>query len=67
MSAAVAFALFRRLGCDVATMAQPDFHIRYFALAKGYHSDRNPDGAELMTNINAARTAILKSYREAVS
>src|SRR6478752_331929 len=37
--------------------------ISYFALAKRYHPDRNPQGAELMANINAARAAILDSYR----
>jgi hypothetical protein len=29
--------------------------------------DRNPRGAELMANINAARTAILNSYRNQLS
>jgi curved DNA-binding protein CbpA len=62
MSLAEAFVLFRRLGVNVETMSQRDFSISYFALAKRYHPDRNPSGAELMANINAARAAILKSY-----
>ena len=63
MSFAEALALFRRLGVNVETMSQGDFSISYFALAKRYHPDRNPSGAELMANINAARTTILNSYR----
>jgi curved DNA-binding protein CbpA len=64
MSFADALALFRRLGINVEYMSQRDFRIRYFALAKRYHPDRNPKDAELMANINAARTAILNSYRK---
>ena len=64
MSFADALALFRRLGVNVENMSQRDFRIRYFALAKRYHPDRNPKDAELMANINAARTAILNSYRK---
>ena len=63
MSLAEAFSLFRRLGVNVETMNQRDFSISYFALAKQYHPDRNPRSAELMANINAARAAILDSYR----
>ena len=63
MSLAEAFALFRRLGVNVETMNQLDFGLSYFALAKRYHPDRNPHSAELMANINAARAAILDSYR----
>jgi hypothetical protein len=63
MSLAEAFALFRRLGVNVEIMNQRDFSISYFALAKRYHPDRNPHGAELMAKINAARAAILNSYR----
>jgi curved DNA-binding protein CbpA len=63
MSLAEALALFRRLGINVETMSQSDFSISYFALAKRYHPDRNPRGAELMANINAARSAILNSCR----
>jgi curved DNA-binding protein CbpA len=62
MSLAEALALFRRLGVNVDTMSQRDFSMSYFTLAKRYHPDRNPRGAELMANINAARTAILNSY-----
>ena len=64
MSYAEALALFRRLGVNVETMGQKDFSISYFALAKRYHPDRNPKSAELMANINAARAAILNSYRK---
>jgi curved DNA-binding protein CbpA len=63
MLLAEAFALFRRLGVNVEIMNQRDFSVSYFALAKRYHPDRNPQGAELMASINAARTAILDSYR----
>jgi hypothetical protein len=63
MSLAEAFALFRRLGVNVEIMNLRDFSISYFTLAKRYHPDRNPNGAELMANINAARSAILNSYR----
>jgi len=67
MQFAEALALFRRLGINVETMSQRDFSISYFALAKRYHPDHNPRGAELMANINAARTAILNSYRHSAS
>jgi curved DNA-binding protein CbpA len=63
MSLAEAFALFRRLGVNVEGMSQRDFSISYFALAKRYHPDRNQHSAQLMANINAARAAILNSYR----
>jgi curved DNA-binding protein CbpA len=59
-----AIALFRRLGVNVETMTESDFRIRYFALVRQYHPDRNPHCAELMANINAAWTAISNSYRE---
>jgi curved DNA-binding protein CbpA len=62
MSLAEAFALFRQPGVNVETMSQRDFGISYFALAKRYHPDRNPHGADL-AHINAARAAILNSYR----
>jgi hypothetical protein len=55
MLLAEAFALFRRVGVNVEIMNPRDFSISYFALAKRYHPDRNPRGAELMANINAAR------------
>ena len=63
MLLAEAFALFRRLGVNVETMNPRDFSISYFTLAKRYHPDRNPHGAGLMANINAARATILNSYR----
>jgi curved DNA-binding protein CbpA len=63
MSLAEAFALFRQLGVNVESMSQRDFSISYFALAKRHHPDRNPHSAELMARINAARAAILNSYR----
>jgi curved DNA-binding protein CbpA len=66
MSLAVALTLFRRLGVNVETMSQRDFRIIYFSLAKRYHPDRNPRSAELMANINAARTTILNSCRTSV-
>ena len=66
MPLAEALSLFRRLGVDAETMSRADFRISYFALAKRYHPDRNPRGAELMANINAARAAIVNSYRSSV-
>jgi curved DNA-binding protein CbpA len=41
-----------------------DLRIIYFSLAKRYHPDRNPRGAELMAKINAARAIILNSYQK---
>ena len=64
MSLAEAVALFRRLGVNFDTVSKRDFSTSYFALARRYHPDHNPRGTELMANINAARTAILHSYRE---
>jgi curved DNA-binding protein CbpA len=64
MTIAEALSLFRRLGVNVETMTRADFRVSYFALAKRYHPDRNPRNAELMANINAARAAILHSYRK---
>jgi len=64
MSFADALALFRRLGVNVENISHRDFRIRYFALAKRYHPDRNPKDAGLMANINAARAAILNTYRK---
>jgi curved DNA-binding protein CbpA len=60
---AEALTLFRRLGVDVETMSSRDFSLAYFALAKRFHPDRNPRGAELMANINAAREIIVNSHR----
>jgi curved DNA-binding protein CbpA len=59
-----AFTLFRRLGVDVRSISPREFTAAYFVLAKRYHPDRgNQTTHELMANINAARTTILKSYR----
>ena len=59
-----AVALFQRLGIDVRSISARDFTAAYFALAKRYHPDRgNQQTHELMANINAARTAILKCRR----
>ena len=59
-----AFALFHRLGVHVESMSPSDVTLVYFALAKRYHPDRNPNGHDMMANINAARATLLKSYRE---
>jgi len=67
MSLAEAFALFRQLGVNVESMNPRDLSISYFALAKRYHPDRNPRTAELMANINAARSAILNCYRSSAA
>ena len=59
-----AISLFRRLGIDVRSISAKEFTAFYFALAKRYHPDRgNQKTHELMANINAARTAILKTRR----
>jgi curved DNA-binding protein CbpA len=52
------------LGVNVATMNKTELTLFYFGLAKRYHPDRNPHGAQLMANINAARAAILKWYQK---
>jgi DnaJ-class molecular chaperone len=62
MLLAEALALFRRLGVDAATMSSSDFSQAYFALANRYHPDRNPHGAELMANINAAKATIVNAH-----
>ena len=62
-----ALALFRRLGVNVECMTLRDFTISYFILAKRYHPDHNPSAAQLMANINAARTTILSSYRKSAA
>ncbi len=57
-------ALFQRLGVDVRSISANEFTAAYFALAKRYHPDHgNQRSHELMANINAARTAILKCRR----
>ena len=59
-----AVALFQRLGVDVRSISAREFTAAYFVLAKRYHPDRgNQQTHELMANINAARTAILKCRR----
>jgi len=59
-----AFALFKRLGIDVRSISTKEFTTAYFALARRYHPDLgNQKTHELMANINAARTAILKGER----
>ena len=59
-----ALALFQRLGVDVRSISAGEFTAAYFALAKRYDPDRgNQHTHELMANINAARTAILKWRR----
>jgi hypothetical protein len=62
-----AIALFHRLGLDVGAMSASDFHQAYFELAKMYHPDHNPHTADLMANINAARTTIVNSHKFEVS
>jgi DnaJ-class molecular chaperone len=59
-----AFALFKRLGVDVQSLSRKELTAAYFELAKRYHPDRgNQNTQELMANINAARTLILKCHR----
>jgi DnaJ-class molecular chaperone len=54
---AEAAQLFRRLGVDPAAITAGDRAV-YCALVKRFHPDRNPRGAELMAQINAARAAL---------
>jgi DnaJ-class molecular chaperone len=58
-----AFDLFRRFGIHPEMLSRSEFSAAYFGLARRYHPDLNPAAHELMANINAARTAILQSYR----
>jgi curved DNA-binding protein CbpA len=58
-----ALALFRRLGVHPEVLSCSEFSMAYFRLARRYHPDVNPAAPELMANINAARTEILRSYR----
>jgi len=60
-----AFSLFHRFEVDVRSISAKEFTMAYFTLAKRYHPDRNPKTHDLMATINAARTAILHSYRKA--
>jgi len=60
-----AFALFKRFGVDPASISRKEFTAAYFELAKRYHPDRgNQSTHELMANINAARTIILKCHQK---
>jgi DnaJ-class molecular chaperone len=59
-----ALALFKRLGVDVRSISAREFTAAYFALAKRYHPDCGDKNThDLMANINAARTAILRCHR----
>ena len=58
-----AFTLFRRLGVHPEMMSPSELSEAYYRLARRYHPDVNPNAPELMANINAARTEILRSYR----
>jgi DnaJ-class molecular chaperone len=58
-----ALILFKRLGVDVRSLSAREFSLAYLQLARRYHPDSgNPKSHELMANINAARTTILKAY-----
>jgi curved DNA-binding protein CbpA len=57
------FALFRRLGVSVESISRAEFSAAFLRLAKRYHPDANPNGQELMANLNAARRTILESHR----
>ena len=58
-----ALILFNRLGVDVRSLSVGEFSLADIQLARRYHPDRgNPKSHELMANINAARTTILKAY-----
>jgi hypothetical protein len=60
-----AFLLFRRLGVDVPSLSAREFTAAYYDLAKRYHPDiGNRNTQQLMANINAARTTILRAYRK---
>ena len=58
-----ALTLFRRLGVDVQALSRAEFSSAYFSLARRYHPDHNSHTADLMANINMARTCILRSFR----
>jgi DnaJ-class molecular chaperone len=58
-----ALTLFRRLGVYAEMMSRSELSAAYYRLAQRYHPDLSPKTHELMANINAARTAILQSYR----
>ena len=57
-----ALTLFKRLGVNVPSLSAGEFSRAYYRLAKRYHPDHgNNAGHDLMANINAARTTILKA------
>ena len=57
-----ALPLFKKLGVDVRSLSAREFSLAYLQLARRYHPDRgNQKSHELMANINAARTTILKA------
>ncbi len=58
-----AFTLLRRLGADPELLSGQEFNAAYYRLAWRYHPDVKPGARELMANINAARTTILRPYR----
>jgi len=61
-----ALILFKKLGVDVRSLSAGECSLAYLQLARRYHPDRgNPKSHELMANINAARTTILKAYDHA--
>jgi DnaJ-class molecular chaperone len=64
MTVQAALVLFRRLGVDPGSVSQEEFRAAYYRLAKRYHPDINPHTADRMANINAARSAIWKSWRQ---
>ena len=58
-----ALILFNRLGVDVRSLSAREFSLAYLQLARRYHPDRgHVKSHELMANINAAKTTILKAY-----
>lgn len=60
-----ALTLFKRLGIDVPSLSAREFSLAYYRLAKRFHPDHGNDaGHDLMANINAARTTIMKASRQ---
>jgi DnaJ-class molecular chaperone len=47
----------------VERLSPAAFSAAYFGLARRYHPDVSPSTEELMANINAARSVIVRSYR----